>query len=164
VHSRFLSRVQRQWLISLLLVAVAVRALIPAGFMPSAERPFSFQICPDGFPAQLLHGASAPLGEHAAHHAHDGNLAQHSDAFQHADAARPSEGLLHGGHGSHEHGAARAEHCVFAAAAGVGPGPQPLLLLTALETQAAPQLHAPSPVPELTRYRVQQPRGPPQLS
>jgi hypothetical protein len=135
VHNRFLSRVQRQWLISLLLVAVAVRALIPAGFMPSAERPFSFQICPDGFPAQLLHGA------HAGH-----------------------DPLLHSGHGSHDHGAARAEHCVFAAAAGVGPAPHPELLLTALQTQPAPQLHAPSPVPELTRYRVQQPRAPPTLS
>jgi hypothetical protein len=38
------------------------------------------------------------------------------------------------------------------------------LLLTALQTQPAPQLHAPSPVPELTRYRVQQPRAPPTLS
>jgi len=63
---RALSPNQRLWVISVLLVALVARALIPAGFMPATDRPLSFQICPDGFPAALLQeaaGAAAmPLG------------------------------------------------------------------------------------------------------
>ena len=55
---RVLRPKQRLWVISALLVAVVVRALIPAGFMPATDRPFSFQICPDGFPAALLSDAA----------------------------------------------------------------------------------------------------------
>ena len=130
---RLLSRIQRQWIISVLLVTVVVRALIPAGFMPAAD--FTYQICPDGFPAQLLHD------EHAAHHSHH-----------------------HGEQGSHEHGAARAEHCVFAAAAGAAPAPHTALLLTSVETEATSHLYLPPVLPALTRYRAQQPRAPPVLS
>jgi hypothetical protein len=39
-----------------MLFAFAVRSLIPEGFMPSSARPFSVEICPEGFPAQLLAG------------------------------------------------------------------------------------------------------------
>lgn len=131
VPNPLLSRLQCRWLISVLLVALVTRALIPAGFMPAGD--FTYQICPDGFPAQLLHD------EHAAHHHHDG------------------------GSPSHEH-AARAEHCVFAAAAGTGPTPQTALLLTAVETNAVAHIYFSPAPPPLTRYRVQQPRGPPRLS
>jgi hypothetical protein len=41
-------RIQRELLTSLLLVAMAFRALIPVGFMPSAERSFSLEICRAG--------------------------------------------------------------------------------------------------------------------
>jgi hypothetical protein len=142
VYNRLISRLQCRWVISILLVAVIARALIPAGFMPAGG--FTYQICPDGFPAQLLHD------EHAAHHAHHVN---------HANGAIPGEDQ----HGSHEH-ASRAEHCVFAAAASAGPAPQNTLVLTAVATEAAAQLYF-SPAPAtLTRYRAQQPRGPPPLS
>jgi hypothetical protein len=134
VPNRLLSHVQRQWIISVLLMTVVLRALIPAGFMPAAD--FTYQICPDGFPAQLLHD------EHAAHHAH------HHD----------------GDHGSHEHGAARAEHCVFAAAAGVGPALHIALLLTSADNRATPYVYFPPAPPALESYRAQQPRGPPRLS
>jgi hypothetical protein len=123
-------------------MAVVVRALIPAGFMPAAD--FTYQICPDGFPAQLLHS------EHAVHHAH------------HADGS-PQGDVQHSGRGSHEH-AARGEHCVFAAAAVGGLAPQTILLLTTDETAAAPHVYfAPAP-PALAHYRAHQPRGPPTLS
>jgi len=39
-----------------MLFAFAVRSFIPEGFMPSSARPFSVEICPEGFPAQLLAG------------------------------------------------------------------------------------------------------------
>jgi len=69
MHGRFSKSSAQRRLIGLLLLALAFRALIPAGFMPSAERPFTLQICPEGFPAHLLssahhHGAGQ---EHASH-------------------------------------------------------------------------------------------------
>jgi hypothetical protein len=139
VHSGFLKRIHRQWLISLLLIAVAVRALIPAGFMPSADRPFTLQICPDGLPSQFLQSAHH-------HHAQDDGGSQNPEK------------------GSHEHGAARAEHCVFAAAAGVAPAPQITMLLAPVETRAALAFTPATRTPELTRHRVQQPRAPPTRS
>lgn len=144
VHSVPLNRIQRRWLISVLLTALVVRALVPAGFMPSADRPFSFQICPDGFPAQLLQDP------HAAHHHHH--------------AAQDESGSPNAGEGSHEHGAARAEHCVFAAVASAGPAPQLAQLLGPLEVDAAPVFSVDTRTPELRRHRVQQPRAPPALS
>ncbi len=53
-------------LASIMLVAFATRALIPAGFMPTSERPFSIEICWEGFPADMLtHGEP--------HHHHSGS-------------------------------------------------------------------------------------------
>ena len=46
----------------LVLPALLLRALIPAGFMPAHDAPLALEICPDGFPAGLL--------LHATHH-HD---------------------------------------------------------------------------------------------
>jgi hypothetical protein len=50
----------------LALVAFAARALVPEGFMPAPARPLTLQICPEGFPAQLLHEGHA----HHAGHSH----------------------------------------------------------------------------------------------
>jgi hypothetical protein len=149
MRSRFLSRGSHQWVISLLLVALVVRALVPAGFMPSSDRPFTFQICPDGFPAQLLQESQASRGgsnEHVAHHHHMEGGAEHS------------------GHNSHDHGSARAEHCVFAAAAGVGPAPDLSPALAHIERQATARSDSVSTLPETQRFRIQQPRAPPALS
>ncbi|MBV8144718.1 MAG: hypothetical protein JO184_06900 [Gammaproteobacteria bacterium] len=55
-------RTVRRRLAWLLLPALLLRAFIPAGFMPAHDSAFPIGICPDGFPAQLLH--------HGAHH-HD---------------------------------------------------------------------------------------------
>jgi hypothetical protein len=52
-----------------LLLVFALRALIPQGFMPASDGPFVLEICPEGFPAQLL-----MLGGH--HHHHGGPRAQ----------------------------------------------------------------------------------------
>jgi len=38
---------------SLVLAALVLRALIPAGFMPSAQQPFTMVICHAGFAAQI---------------------------------------------------------------------------------------------------------------
>lgn len=54
------------------LLAFALRALIPIGFMPAADGTLSLTICDEGFPAGLLqpaHGHAAPAG--AGHHSHE---------------------------------------------------------------------------------------------
>jgi hypothetical protein len=52
----------RTWIVGVLLFTLSWRGLIPAGFMPSGDRPFTVEICPEGFPAQML--------VHAGHHDH----------------------------------------------------------------------------------------------
>jgi hypothetical protein len=135
------SRHQRQWIVSALLIALFVRALIPAGFMPAMDRPLSFQICPDGYPAQLL--------RQAAHDAH---------AHHHHDTSEPSHS------GPHTHGIASGEHCVFAAVAGVASFTfnAPFVFFT-LETSAR---DIPYVSLALARERFLLPpsRGPPALS
>jgi hypothetical protein len=54
---------QHRWLPSLLVVALVLRALIPVGFMPGGNGQLALQICPEGFPAALLHASD--------HHHHD---------------------------------------------------------------------------------------------
>jgi hypothetical protein len=44
----------RQRLIVAVLLALALRALIPIGFMPAGDGTFSLMICPAGFPSALL--------------------------------------------------------------------------------------------------------------
>jgi hypothetical protein len=159
MRRRFLSSPAHQWVISVLLVALGVRALVPVGFMPSSERPFTLEICPDGFPSQLLHGSASPAPQGldapmAAHHHHHDGAAASGDA---APAAH------HSGHGQHEQGA-RAEHCVFAAAASAGPAPHILLAVASIVALATPAFDVLTPVPEHQRFRVQQPRAPPALS
>jgi hypothetical protein len=188
---RVLRTKQRLWVISALLVALLVRALIPAGFMPASDRPFSFQVCPDGFPAALLSegaagadGSSAAASDHgltshdsAAGHQHgiDGALAHaghHHDidgAFAHAGHHHDIDGALaHAGHHhdgpAHNHSSANAEHCVFAAAAGAF---APIFLATfsaPAENLSAPDVPYVSPALDSHRFRIPQPRGPPALS
>jgi hypothetical protein len=155
-----------RWIVGALLLALVVRALIPAGFMPAAN--FSFQICPDDFPAHMLRVAGADTYGHASEHAgqtsdepaaHAGHHHQHSESGAHHDDAGPQDdGTLH------RHAAAGMEHCAFAAA--VGPG-----FLAWAPTFSSPATAAQAPefvyvVPTFKplRFRVQQPRGPPALS
>jgi len=61
---RLSHKASRLLIAAVMLFAFAVRALIPQGFMPSSDRPFSLEICPEGFSARLL--------AHAGHHHHLG--------------------------------------------------------------------------------------------
>ena len=139
-----LSRNSRQWLISALLLALVTRALIPAGFMPATDRPLSFQICPDGFPAQLLASSQDPHAHH--HHLGAGTGAEEPSSTH------------------HQHSAAGNEHCVFAAAAAAGP----LAFAPTFAAEAAIALPLRATIlpsrTESLRFRVPQPRGPPALS
>jgi hypothetical protein len=55
-----------------LLLAFSLRALIPQGFMPASDRPFAVEICPEGFPAELL-----MLGGHHHHHGGPNSPSEH---------------------------------------------------------------------------------------
>ena len=154
---RFLSAPAQRWLISVLLVVLSVRALIPAGFMPSSERPFTFEICPDGFPSQLLHSPAAQP------HDADGSMVGHHHHHPASGDSEQAPASTHFGHGPHEHGA-RAEHCVFTATASAALAPHPLLVVVEATPSAAPAIPLVSFFTESQRHRVQQPRAPPALS
>ena len=55
-------------LILLILLALALRALIPVGFMPAMDGTFSVSICTDGFPPALLPGMPMPQPHHQQGH------------------------------------------------------------------------------------------------
>lgn len=55
------SRASRARLVCAVLLAFALRALIPLGFMPASDGSLSLMICPGGFPAELLAGKSTPM-------------------------------------------------------------------------------------------------------
>jgi Protein of unknown function (DUF2946) len=74
-----LIRSSRKLIAGILLIALAFRALVPAGFMPASDQPFSLEICPDGFPPQLLHYGThhGPGVHHAASHSHNSARSEH---------------------------------------------------------------------------------------
>jgi hypothetical protein len=127
---------------------VFLRALVPAGFMPDADRPFALVLCPDVLPASrftpaMLVDLEAPRqGEHDTH-------------VGHVDRSAPRP---------HEHAALSGEHCIFGAASGLAPAPQAMPVLAHL-VQSVPGLRRhPSPSAASARYRIAQPRAPPALS
>jgi hypothetical protein len=122
----------RKLIASILLVALAFRALVPAGFMPAANHPFSLEICPDGFPAQLLH--SGMDHEHGMHH---------------------SKGA------AHSHYSAQSEHCVFAAVTSAGPATYALAVRLPLDSSFTPLFDGARCIYRAQRFRVHQPRAPP---
>jgi len=65
---RLFTHASRLVIVGAMLFAFAGHALIPQGFMPASGHPFSVEICPEDFPAQLL--------MHAGHHHHGGGHAR----------------------------------------------------------------------------------------
>jgi hypothetical protein len=59
------NRSRRELITSIVLVALAFRALVPYGFMPTGDGSLSLQICRAGFPAQspLLGAERHPHGQ-----------------------------------------------------------------------------------------------------
>jgi hypothetical protein len=114
---------------SIVLVAFVSRALIPPGFMPASDRPFSIEICWEVFPADMLaHGeptraGSMGLDSMKLEAARD--FASHRDTF-------PGAQHHHSGSPSH------IEHCVFGTACGTGPIPHLPLLGDSSSAQQLP--------------------------
>ena len=130
----FLKRRRRELIVSILLLALASRALVPTGFMPATDHAFFLRICPEGFPAQLLHGAMDH--EHGAHGS---------------------------GGGVHHHGS-QCEHCLFAAAGNAPPAAHALPVRVSLASTLTPLFETARPVYRAQRFHIQQPRGPPPLA
>jgi hypothetical protein len=132
---------RRRSLAAIALLAFAVRALIPVGYMPSGNGFFGLQICPEGLSAQAL----ALIDPHAAHHHHLG------------------AGGTAGAH-PHDHQSWASGHCAFAALAAAAPSPHPVSIELTLAAASVSNLTEPVRVAERHRYRSSQPRGPPSLA
>jgi hypothetical protein len=89
-------------LAGIMLVAFALRALIPPGFMLGGERPFSIEICWDGFPAAML-----AQGE-----------SRHADSTR-MDSMDMGAMDMVPVQAGHQHAA--SDHCVFGSACTAGP-------------------------------------------
>lgn len=145
-----------------LLLALVLRAFIPVGYMPSADRPFTLELCPDGFPVELLsaaheehvnHGFGPAGSEHAGHDSGPAN-----SGTDHADhGAQPAGG------GTHPHDSFLSMHCVFAAVASATP-PQLDAIAALAPPSSAVAPDPASPLFQAPRFRTQQPRAPPALS
>lgn len=66
-----MTRLTRYWMsrplfFGLLLAALTLRALVPAGYMPSAEQPFALELCRVGLPADLNAHDQAAAASHGA--------------------------------------------------------------------------------------------------
>jgi hypothetical protein len=130
----------RQTLIaSIMLVAFALRGLIPPGFMPASGRPFSIEICWEDFPAEMLaHGEPSAADSMGMH-----RMPMQSMGSHHSGSPSPGE------------------HCVFGTACSAGPIPH-LPLLS--ELSSARQLRAVAFVSFAAAIRLvhlPQPRAPP---
>jgi hypothetical protein len=135
---------------SILLVAFAVRALIPPGFMPATDRPFSLEICWEGLPSGMLqHGESMDMD----------SIDMDSIDMGSMDMASPHAGSAHAGHSSH------TEHCVFGTACSAGPISHPPLLSDLSFTRQLRTVALVSVAGAVRLVHLPQPRAPPgQLS
>ena len=124
---------QHRWLPGLLVLALALRALIPVGFMPSGNGQLALQICPEGFPAALLHTSG--------HHHHD------------SQDSSPVAG--------HDHKSWMQGHCPFGAAAGAPAVCQSLVVTVDLRSAAPPPDTETAAAALDIRFLVAQPRAPP---
>jgi hypothetical protein len=112
-------RSRRTLICSTLLVAFALRALIPQGFMPASGRWFALEICWEGLPAIALARAEASSAGTMDAHSMPGSMHHSMHRGVVADtASRPDEqqnAHHHGGHSS------SSDHCVFGVAWSPGP-------------------------------------------
>lgn len=137
---------------SILLVAFAARALIPPGFMPATDRPFSIEICWDDFPARMLaRGQSTDVDSMQGH-----SMPQDSMGMEGKSSPADSAAQHHSGHFSH------TEHCVFGTACGAGPVPHmPVPSGISLIAQAARTVPVVSDFNSVRLVHLPQARAPP---
>lgn len=103
------NRAMRKLIAGVMLLAFALRATIPQGFMPGSDRPFTVEICPEGFPAQVL-----MLGGHHHHHGGPNSQTEHCVFGTACANGPPSQLTLLADRSPTEH--VRAAPCVAVAA------------------------------------------------
>ena len=140
---------------SIMLVAFASRALIPPGFMPASDRPFSFEICWEGLPDGML-----PQGGPA--HADSMDMdSMDMDSTSLDSMAASHRGPLQGAHHHHSGIPSHSEHCVFGTACSAGPIPHLPLLSDISYAQQLPALAFVSIARAIRLVYLPQPRAPP---
>lgn len=92
-------RTKRTLVAGIMLAGFAVRALIPPGYMPGGERPFSIEICWEGLPPSVL-----------------AYIRQAQSGSMPASRHGPLEGVHH-----HSGSPSPSDHCVFGSACSAGP-------------------------------------------
>jgi hypothetical protein len=167
-------RSRRTLIASIMLVAFALRALVPTGFMPASDRPFSIEICWEGFPAEMLaHGKPPTYADSVGMHSMgiDSMLADSVSAHsmpadsdsmhrEPVGVATSHRGSLEGAH-RHSGSPSHSEHCLFGSACSAGPI---LHLLLPSDTSSAQQLRAVAflSIADAVRLvHLPQPRAPP---
>jgi hypothetical protein len=151
---------------SIMLVAFALRALIPPGFMPASGHPFSLEFCWEGLPTEML-ANSEPPGADAMDMPSMDMAGMPTDSPRHFIQRKPAaDAATHGSpvqraHGHHGGSPTHGEHCVFGTAC--SPGPTPCLPLAgdispAQRLRAAPFISSPGAV---CLVHIPQPRAPP---
>src|ERR1700739_3487648 len=127
-------RSRRTLMAGIMLVAFALRVLLPPGSIPGSSRPFLMEICSEGLSADMLEHVESP----------------------HADSLGSREGA------HHRHGTPSPNDlCVFGTAGSAGPIPR---LPPASDFSSARQLRAlafASIVGAVHRVHLPQPRAPP---
>jgi hypothetical protein len=147
MRAAFFSRTELRGLAGLVLLVFLLRVLIPAGFMPSADRPFAVELCPSTFPVAWLakvgeQGSQADPAQHHHHHAqHEGDAATDQSPAE-------SSGF---------------EHCAFGSASPVVSVGEPALEVLGAEPQYVPDFVALN-APPARLIRSQKARAPPVLS
>jgi len=154
---------------SIMLAAFASHALIPSGFMPASDRPFSIEICWEGFPADMLaHGEpphADPMGmDSMPAHAMPADSVHDSMQRGPAGDSASHRGLLQGAH--HRSGSpSHSEHCVFGTACSAGPIPHLPLPIDISPAQRLRAVAFLSIAGAVRLVHLPQPRAPPgQLS
>jgi hypothetical protein len=150
-------RTRRTLMAGIMLVAFASRGLIPVGFMPASDRPFSLEICWDGLPA----GVFAQL--EPAHADSVGMESMGMDMPADSMAADPHS-TSHGGpqQGPHHHGnPSQSEHCVFGSTCNAGPIPHQPLPIDFSSTQQLLAAALASIAADVHLVHLPQPRAPP---
>jgi len=135
--NRLTTLTRQQWLGALVVLAFALRALVPTGFMPGGTGALTLQVCPDGFPAALL---AAPGDSHAGHRHHQPEGSQH------------------------DHQSWTSGHCVFSAVAGAPPVTHSPIAIARAEIAMPSVRPDVAPVFLDIRFRIAQPRAPPHLA
>lgn len=111
------NKARRAALVSFVLLAFGVRSLIAPGFMPASDRFFSIEICPEGFPAQLLtqDTQDSMTGMDATMPGMDGSTPGMGASTPGAQSGPQHAPMQHGRSQSH------MEHCVFGTSCVSGP-------------------------------------------